>query len=97
MIEKYRAEYKAICVDLVKEKKYTLQAAADKMNVPSSSISDWIQSDKKAPQSPDQIYNQQLEEDILELTKENLSLKKRYAFSLMENKTAKKALDYVDQ
>jgi len=76
MIEKYRAEYKAKCVALVTEKKYTLQAAADKMNVPSSSISDWIQSDKKAVKSSDQIHIQQLEEDVSQLTKENLYLKK---------------------
>lgn len=85
MIEKYRSEYKAICVALVTEKKFTLQAAADKMNVPSSSLSDWVQSEKNTPKSPEQIYNQQLEEDILQLTKENLSLKKRCSFLLTEN------------
>ena len=72
MTEKYRAEFKAECVALVIEKKYTLQAAANEMEVPSSSISDWVQAAKKS----DQMYIQQLEEDVSQLTKENQYLRK---------------------
>jgi transposase-like protein len=72
MTEKYRAEFKAECVALVIEKKYTLQAAANEMEVPSSSISGWVQAAKKS----DKMYIQQLEEDVSQLTKENQHLRK---------------------
>lgn len=77
---KYPLAYKEMCVALVLEKKLTLKEAASKMGVPSSSLSDWVQLEKRNKNNefePYKKYSQQLEKEMAKLTEEVLFLKKR--------------------